>query len=294
MLDSKYYDKLNRLRLALRNKSAMNMSGNRKSVMKGSSAEFSDFREYIQGDDIRRIDWNAYARLDRLYIKEYMEEKESVISIFIDTSASMCYGINSKEEMAKKITCALSYIALNSMDRVILYDIKNMDKPYRVTSGKRGYMELIKWVDNLDFSGSADLYEAVRKRKGNGTGLSIIISDFLYEDFIAEEKGEDTLDKIISFLNYNRQQVVLIQVLSGEELDINMTGTYNLIDMESDEKIKVSMNQQVIDKYMEALNALINNIKKSAVKGGAFYSLVNADWEFDKIIFEGLKDIYDI
>ena len=122
-----------------------------------------------------------------------------------------------KEEMAKKITCALSYIALNSMDRVILYDIKNMDKPYRVTSGKRGYMELIKWVDNLDFSGSADLYEAVRKRKGNGTGLSIIISYFLYEDFrhfshrpyaISRQTSPDCLHLYCNFSNYIRHSTL--------------------------------------------------------------------------------------
>ena len=89
MLDRKIYDKLGRLTLGMSHKSNLNMSGSRKSVQKGSSAEFSDFREYMQGDDLRRMDWNAYARLDKLYIREYLEEKEAVVSVLIDTSASM-------------------------------------------------------------------------------------------------------------------------------------------------------------------------------------------------------------
>ena len=72
MIDGKYYDRLRRLTLAVDKKSNAALLGSRKSVRKGSSAEFSDFREYMPGDDIRSIDWNAYARLDRLYIKEYM------------------------------------------------------------------------------------------------------------------------------------------------------------------------------------------------------------------------------
>ena len=92
MLDAAFFDRLSRLRLAMGNKSSLNRTGNRKSMQKGSSTEFSDFREYMPGDDIRRIDWNAYGRLDRLFVKEYMEEKESIVSILIDTSASMDYG----------------------------------------------------------------------------------------------------------------------------------------------------------------------------------------------------------
>ena len=89
MFDSEFYNTLSQLSLAMTHKSSMNMSGNRKSVQKGVSAEFSDFREYMPGDDLRRLDWNVYARLDRMYIREYMEEKEAVSKIILDTRASM-------------------------------------------------------------------------------------------------------------------------------------------------------------------------------------------------------------
>ena len=128
MLDRKFYDTLSRLRLGMAHKSSMNMSGNRKSMQKGLSAEFSDFREYMPGDDLRRMDWNVYARLDKLYIREYMEEKEAVVSVLIDTSASMDYGAASKAELARDLAAVAAYLALCNMDRLRLYDMKDMGR----------------------------------------------------------------------------------------------------------------------------------------------------------------------
>ena len=118
MLEGKFYDALSRLRLQMSHKTSLNMSGSRKSVQKGISAEFSDFREYMQGDDLRRLDWNVYARLDKLYIREYMEEKEAIVSVLIDTSASMDYGAKSKAELAADLAAVVSFLALNNMDKI--------------------------------------------------------------------------------------------------------------------------------------------------------------------------------
>ena len=87
MLDAGIYEQLSRLVIAMKQKSSQNMAGNRRSVQKGTSAEFSDFREYMPGDDLRRLDWNVYARSERMYIREYFEEKEAVVSVILDTSA---------------------------------------------------------------------------------------------------------------------------------------------------------------------------------------------------------------
>ena len=114
-LDAAFFDKISRLRLAMGHRASMNLTGNRKSTQKGSSNEFSDFREYMPGDDIRHIDWNAYGRLDRLYVKEYMEEKEAVVSILIDTSASMEYGRRRKSALACMLAAAFAYMGRNTL-----------------------------------------------------------------------------------------------------------------------------------------------------------------------------------
>lgn len=163
-----FFDRLSRLRLAMGYKSLMNMAGNRKSMQKGSSTEFSDFREYMPGDDIRRIDWNAYGRLDRLYVKEYMEEKEAVVSILIDTSASMDYGVKKKGELACMLAAALAYMGLNNMDRMVLYDMQNMQQPFMAGSGKKSLPMLTGFLSRLSFEERVDIEEAVRRLPARG------------------------------------------------------------------------------------------------------------------------------
>lgn len=122
MLDAGIYEQLSRLVIAMKQKSSQNMAGNRRSVQKGTSAEFSDFREYMPGDDLRRLDWNVYARSERMYIREYFEEKEAVVSVILDTSASMHYGKKSKAELAQDLCAVIAFLTLHHMDRLVLYD----------------------------------------------------------------------------------------------------------------------------------------------------------------------------
>ena len=113
MLDAGIYEQLSRLVIAMKQKSSQNMAGNRRSVQKGTSAEFSDFREYMPGDDLRRLDWNVYARSERMYIREYFEEKEAVVSVILDTSASMHYGKKSKAELAQDLCAVIAFLTLH-------------------------------------------------------------------------------------------------------------------------------------------------------------------------------------
>jgi uncharacterized protein (DUF58 family) len=114
VLEDNFFRQLNTLKLSLNLRLNQGMSGQRKSSGKGSSVEFSDFREYMLGDDLRRIDWNAYGRFDKLYIKEFMEEKEGIYRIFIDTSKSMDYGEKPKSVMALKLAAAFSYLVIKA------------------------------------------------------------------------------------------------------------------------------------------------------------------------------------
>ena len=113
-----FLKKLNKINMNLTLRLSSGYQGGRKSKAKGVSVEFSDYREYIKGDDFRRIDWNAYGRFDKFFIKVFMEEREGIFNFFLDTSKSMDYGKENKKIMALKIVAALSYIAINNLDRV--------------------------------------------------------------------------------------------------------------------------------------------------------------------------------
>ena len=153
MLDAGIYEQLSRLVIAMKQKSSQNMAGNRRSVQKGTSAEFSDFREYMPGDDLRRLDWNVYARSERMYIREYFEEKEAVVSVILDTSASMHYGKKSKAELAQDLCAVIAFLTLHHMDRLVLYDSSQMGTPLVVSGGKNALPKVLGWLQARTFSG---------------------------------------------------------------------------------------------------------------------------------------------
>ncbi len=296
MLDSTFYDTLSRLRLRMSHKSSGSLSGNRKSLKKGSSTEFSGFREYQPGDDIRRIDWNAYGRLDKLFIKEYMEEKESVITILIDTSASMDYGNPQKSRLALQLAEALSYIGLSGMDRVQLYDTCRMQSPLLASGGKRSLPKLNAWLEQREFTGQANLYEAVRMLPARGQGVTILISDFLEEEMLVPAPGgksPDALDKLLRLLNYRRQQAVLLQVLAQEELDVTLTGALNLIDMELEDKLRLTMDDAAIRAYEKELDGFISKLRSACARTGSVYALCSTAANLHKLIFQDLRMIYE-
>ena len=291
-LDAAFFDKLSRLRLVMGHRTSMNLTGNRKSIQKGSSMEFSDFREYMPGDDIRRIDWNAYGRLDRLYVKEYMEEKEAVVSILIDTSASMDYGEKKKSELACMLAAAFSYMGLNGMDRVVLYDMRRMHQPFAAKGGKRALPRLADWLGQCCFEGTVDIAKAVGELPMKGPGVTILISDFLQETFLDRE--QETLEKLLRFLNYRKQRTILLHVLAKEELSVELTGTRNLIDMEDQSTLRLTLDAGSIRAYEKALQEFTDRLRRECAGAGAFYAVCGTGTDIYQLIFQDLRMLYDI
>lgn len=291
-LDASFFTTLSKLRLSMRHKSSMNMTGNRKSIQKGSSTEFSDFREYMPGDDLRRIDWNAYARLDRLYIKEYMEEKEAMVTILLDTSASMEYGEKKKSELAEKLTAAMAYLSLNNMDRVVVYDMQRMQAPLHLSGGKKAFPKLSRWLEQCTFQGKLSIAECVRRLPANGVGMTIIISDFLQEEFLDPE--QKALEKLLRYLEFRKNRPVLLQVLAGEELDVMLNGTHQLIDMEDGSTLRVTLDAGSIRIYEKALQEFIAGLKRTSASVGAFHAVCSTETDFHHLIFQDLRALYDI
>ena len=292
MLDAVFFDRLSRLRLAMGHRTSMNLTGNRKSIQKGSSMEFSDFREYMPGDDIRRIDWNAYGRLDRLYVKEYMEEKEAVVSILIDTSASMNYGAKKKSELACMLAAAFSYMGLNNMDRVVLYDMNRMQLPFVAEGGKRALPRMADWLEQCSFEGTTDIAKAVGELPVKAPGLTILVSDFLQEAFLDQE--QEALAKLLRLLNYRKQRTILLHVLAKEELSVELTGTRNLIDMEDQSTLRVTLDAGSIRAYEKSLQEFTDRMQRECAGAGAFYAVCSTGADIYQLIFQDLRMLYDI
>ncbi|WP_032121366.1 DUF58 domain-containing protein [Clostridium amazonitimonense] len=280
IFDKDFFKRLYNININLNMRLSLGNQGGRKSHAKGISLEFSDFREYVPGDDIRRIDWNAYARSERLFIKLFMEEREAVFNFFIDGSKSMDFGEYKKSHQALRVAGALSYIVLNNLDRVGV-NILNSEglENIKSGSGKIIFQSILKELSEIDFQGKNSIYSSIKRFNPKRKGVSILVSDFFH--------GEP-LEESIKYLVYKKQKVILIHVLSKEELEPELNGNLNLIDSESGEDIRVSVNPSVLAMYEKGLLNFKKHMESLASKYGALYVPISSEDSLEKIIFQDL------
>lgn len=283
IFDRGFFEKLNTLKMSLNMRLNQGMSGIRKSSAKGSSVEFSDFREYMLGDDIRRVDWNAYGRSDKLYIKQFMEEKEGIFQIFLDTSKSMEFGEAPKSRMALQTAAALSYIILNNLDRVYINKMKeNSITQGKGVTGASAFSHILADLNRITFDGAISLNKTILSRPVRTGGVSIIISDFL---------DENGIEEAVKYLAYRKQTIVLIQILSKEEVQVDYEGTLNILDIETQNRIKITMSNATIKKYEEALQKMQDNLQNLSRKYGAHYIFMQSDESLVTAMLHGFSGI---
>lgn len=281
LFDGAFFSKLATLRMSSKMKMTTGMSGGRKSSMRGNSVEFSDFREYILGDDIRKIDWNAYGRMDRLFIKLFQEEKEGIFRIFIDGSKSMDYGEKKKSVLARRIAGMLSYIVLNNLDRVYLTKLGSESlQSGKGMTGRQSFQKILLALENMTFDGNSSLYEGIQKCKISGRGTTILISDFF---------NEEELEPMLRYLVYQKQEIILIHTMAAEEIAPDLEGHLNLIDMETKKDLRVSMSGSVLKKYQKTLHTFCDRLNELSRKYQAHYMFVSTEDALDKFIFEGIR-----
>lgn len=271
MLTDAFLNRLDTLSLAMRGRAQGGAGGSRRSRQTGSSAEFSDYREYIPGDDIRRLDWNAYARFDRLFLKLFMEEQESLVTVLLDASASM--GV--KWASARSAAEAVGYLALTGGDRLCVHVLKNgraMRSPQ--LSGRAAFPRLTGFLDGCAPDGTeGTLTESVKRTEGLKKGLCFLITDGY---------AEDALKEALDYLRYLKQETAVIHVLSGEELRPGYEGAVRLTDSESGEKLDLLADRSALDAYRDALEDFLKQIRGNCAAREAPYMLLDGDMAFEE------------
>src|SRR5919201_1409704 len=182
LLEPQFLARLEQLELVSRKIFLGRMKGERRSKRKGQSVEFADYRNYVIGDDLRFLDWNLYARLDRLFIRLFMEEEDLHFSILIDNSLSMDFGSPSKLRYAKQVAAALGFIGLANMDRVVIEAFNDrLVQSMPVARGRRSLWRMMDFVQKIEPAGPSDLKKALRSfsLKCSGKGIVILLSDLM-------------------------------------------------------------------------------------------------------------------
>jgi len=284
LLDPEFMHKLEQLELVSRKIIMGRMKGERKSKRRGSSVEFAEHRNYSVGDDLRHIDWNVYGRLDKLFLKLFLEEEDLHVYTLLDTSLSMDFGTPTKLHYAKQVAAALAFIGLVNHDRVILDTFASkLDKGIPSVRGRSQMWRVIQYLERLGASGESDLKAAAREFaiRHAGKGVVVVISDFL------DKHGyEDALRYLLA----RNMDIYVIHLLSQEEVTPELVGDLRLVDVEDDEIAEITMSAPLLKRYKDNLNAFVGGLKEWCTKRGIMYIFTTNQYPFDKLIMNYLRE----
>lgn len=286
VIDEGFLQQLETLQILIKNNYAGRFGGNHQTKNFGSSCEFADHRDYMAGDDITKIDWNAYARFEKLYLKLYLDERQMHTRIYIDASRSMDYGKGNKAEQALRLAAAIAYISVCEMDKVSVYAIHGGVAEEIISSmhGRDMFLAEIGKLNDIVFDGESLISRAILPENvGYGDGMSVIISDFL---------TDADYEAAIDYLCGKRRDVFCIQVLTREELNPKIRGKVHLFDSENIQKsYRRNVNRDIIRAYRSALEYVTSRIRDYCAARGANYLLASADASVGEILMGELSDM---
>ncbi len=286
IINEELLQQIEMLQTVLKNNIAGMFGGLRQSKNFGSSSEFADYRDYMPGDDISKIDWNAYARFDKLYQKLFFDERQMHTKIYIDASRSMEYGDAKKAEQALRLAATITYLSVCEMEKASVYLIREGQVEPVISGivGKEAYLSEIGKLNAVTFSGDSHISQAILPSKvGRGDGLSVIISDFL-----TDNNYEDAID----FLADRKRDLLCIQILTREEKKPQIRGKMHLFDSEDDARFyRKNIDKEIIKAYKEALAYATERIHQYCLARGADYLLVDAEDSVSEIFYGKLLNI---
>jgi uncharacterized protein (DUF58 family) len=286
-LDASVMQRLDTLSLMVHKTQATGRPGRRRSPQAGTSMEFADYRRYSPGDDFRRIDWRAYARLERLFLRVFEAEENITVTILIDCSASMYHGTPAKIDLAIGLAAALAYVALRGEDNVIVGTLTDRLSAYRrASNGKNAIWSIGEFLMTLPTpkAGPADLNRALYDlgRITPGPGLTLILSDFLTPG------GYQTGVRAVQQL---RQEIALLQILSPDEIEPDIQGDWRLRDSEHTGHVEVSISAAVLQAYHERLDHYTKELAAFAHAQRGSYALLPSDMSIIDVVQHLLRQI---
>lgn len=283
MLSPEFLTKLDQLRIQSQKPFRGRFRGDRRSLNRGTGVEFADYRLYQHGDDLRYLDWNVYARLEKLFIKLFQADEELPVSILIDTSQSMQFGEPTKLQYAKQLAAALSYISLANSDRVALYTLaERLTTALPSTYGKSQFGRIQKVLTTVEASGTTNLTECLKHLATHQpqAGVVIVLSDFL--DSAGYTAG-------INSLLGRRFSLTLVHIQCQEEIEPPPTGEWRLEDAETGETKEITINEETINHYQNRQKEFCENLQSYCTQQGIGYIQISTDVDYESVIMNSMQ-----
>ncbi len=262
------------------------LHGERRSKRRGQSVEFADFRPYVPGDDLRFVDWNIYGRLDRLFLKMFLEEEDLSLHLVLDASASMDWGNPNKLEYARRLAMALGYVGLVNHNRVTLTGFGGAGLQRLANlRGRRRTSEMGQWLLRLGAEGSGSFADAMKTvaLSRQGRGVMVVISDFLFRE---------GYDRGLRYLAGRGYDLFLLQLLSPEELDPGrhgLSGDLRLEDVEDGGTAEITVSGGLLRQYKERLDAHLAGLRDFCIRSSMTHVVVDTSTDLDTLLMEYLR-----
>jgi uncharacterized protein (DUF58 family) len=294
IINDEFISRLETISLHMQSQMKGYFGGDHRTKAYGNTVEFADFREYALGDDIRRIDWNLYSRFEKYFIKLFVDERQMHTQLFLDGSASMGKINRQKAEYAIRLLAALGYLSVRKMDKTSFMLMKGdyCEDLCGVVTGKEAFYLSTATLEEITFQESTDIEAAILnlRNPGKNDGLSVIISDFL---------TDSNWKKAVDYLLYHKRQVLLLQILSPEEIDPRYNGRTILKDCEAidilDERnMKLHITKANYLAYKQALGDHRDDIKDFCSSRGIRFFSVDSSTSIEKLIFGQLMESGDV
>ena len=283
LLTPDFLAKLDALELVSRKIFRGRMKGERRSPRKGESVEFADFRNYVPGDDLRFIDWNVAARLDRLFLKMFMEEEDLQVAIVLDASASMDFGEPSKLLQGKRVAAALAYIALRHGDRVSLHTARDhLDMGLTGLRSRKALHRVLTFLRDTRGEGATDLTTTLREfvLRHKTPGVVLVLSDFL------DRRGHDAALRMLAM---RRCDAICVHILSPDEVDPNVEEDLRLVDLEDGHVVEVSRSDTLLAQYKRTLQAFCEDLRDTCIRRDMLYLYTLSDQPFENLVLRTLR-----
>ena len=280
---SEFLAQLERLSLLSRRVFRGRVKGERRSLRRGHSVEFCDYRAYGVGDDLRYVDWNIYGRLDRLQVKLFVDEEDLCLHLIVDASASMNFGTPTKLDSAVRIAAALGFVGLVNLERVGIGVLRDrVAEGWPPTRGRNQVPGLLDFLGRVEPSGSTSLNEGLANyaARSRQAGLAVVISDLL--DPAGYESG-------IRALLERRFDVHLVHVLSPEEMNPELAGDLRLVDSETGEMRELSMDGDAVRSYRERLRQFLERAETFCRTKEIGYHRIVSDAPIEEFVLAQLR-----
>lgn len=270
--------------------------GRGKSASSGGGVEFVDIREYSPGDDLRAVDWNLYARLDKLLIRVFRQEREHDVHVLLDVSRSMVEPDPTKHERAVQIAAAIAYVGLARMDRVSLWPIAGaagvaggMQVPFPLAAGKRRAASLFRYLEKIKPGGVTDLAAAAETfARQTPRGVAVVVSDF-YDLGDGSGAGKTGARGGLARLVRSGFEVLAIQVTGREDDAPAESGKLDLVDGETGRVVRMRVDKKTRRAYQELLEKERTAIAEMLAAAGGAFAVAPPDRDLEDVLLRDLR-----